>query len=180
MHKNKERITARPPASPTRIAISPPSSIKILMNNQTIAAKCSRWPTYAVWLGPLITLAGALSYFLYFVQFPVLRDFPLLNLPIVLLGLILTSAGGWQTFRRQGHRLAKTFATASFLFSIALAGLFGYSIFFLSYQMPEATAVPKLQDAAPNFSLADQNGKHVQLSDYLGSKVLLVFYRGHW
>lgn len=140
-----------------------------------------RWPKHAVWIGPLLTLAGALSYFLFFAQFPALRDFPLLNLPIVLLGLALAGAGCWKMFTSPGGMLGKMFASASLLLSLGVAGLYCFYIFFLSYQMPDAaTTSPELQAAAPGFSLPDQNGKQVQLSDYLGSKVILVFYRGHW
>lgn len=36
-------------------------------------------------------------------------------------------------------------------------------------------------DLAPDFTLASLSGTPVTLSDYRGSKtVLLVFYRGHW
>lgn len=36
-------------------------------------------------------------------------------------------------------------------------------------------------DAAPDFTLEDQDGKPVSLSDYRGKKtVVLVFYRGYW
>jgi mycoredoxin-dependent peroxiredoxin len=39
----------------------------------------------------------------------------------------------------------------------------------------------KAGDAAPDFTLEDQDGKPVTLSDYRGKKtVVLVFYRGHW
>lgn len=38
-------------------------------------------------------------------------------------------------------------------------------------------ATLKLGDKAPDFSLPDQNGKKVQLSDFLGKKnVVLAFY----
>jgi len=33
---------------------------------------------------------------------------------------------------------------------------------------------------APDFTLQDQNGKALRLSSLRGSRVLLVFYRGHW
>jgi len=33
---------------------------------------------------------------------------------------------------------------------------------------------------APDFTLADQNGKAVKLSAARGHKVVLVFYRGYW
>jgi hypothetical protein len=36
-------------------------------------------------------------------------------------------------------------------------------------------------DAAPDFTLEDQEGKPVTLSDYRGKKtIVLVFYRGYW
>lgn len=36
-------------------------------------------------------------------------------------------------------------------------------------------------DAAPDFSLRSHAGKIITLSDYRGSKdIVLVFYRGHW
>ncbi len=39
----------------------------------------------------------------------------------------------------------------------------------------------KAGDAAPDFTLEEQDGKPVSLSDYRGKKtVVLVFYRGYW
>lgn len=39
----------------------------------------------------------------------------------------------------------------------------------------------KTGEAAPDFTLEDQDGKAVSLSDYHGKKtVVLVFYRGYW
>ena len=35
-------------------------------------------------------------------------------------------------------------------------------------------------DAAPDFSLADQHGRTVTLSELRGRDVVIVFYRGHW
>ena len=42
-------------------------------------------------------------------------------------------------------------------------------------QIPSAEGQP-----APDFTLQDQNGKALRLSSLRGSRVLLVFYRGHW
>jgi cytochrome oxidase Cu insertion factor (SCO1/SenC/PrrC family) len=39
----------------------------------------------------------------------------------------------------------------------------------------------KTGQPAPDFSLQNQDGKNISLSDYRGKKnVVLVFYRGHW
>jgi len=155
-------------------------NVKSQPTNEAETPTVKRWPKHAVWIGPLVTLAGALSYFLFFAQFPTLRDFPTLNLPIVLLGVVLTGSGCWQIFSSHRGVLGKAFASISLLLSLAVAGMFCFYIFVLSYQMPAVAAGPELEAAAPNFTLLDQNGKQVQLADYLGSKVVLVFYRGHW
>lgn len=39
---------------------------------------------------------------------------------------------------------------------------------------------PLVGQVAPDFNLADQNGKGVRLSAARGEKVVLVFYRGYW
>jgi cytochrome oxidase Cu insertion factor (SCO1/SenC/PrrC family) len=39
---------------------------------------------------------------------------------------------------------------------------------------------PLVGEAAPDFTLADQNGKPVRLSAARGEKAVLVFYRGYW
>lgn len=43
-----------------------------------------------------------------------------------------------------------------------------------------ATRPPLPGEVAPDFTLADQNGKPVRLSAARGGKVVLVFYRGYW
>lgn len=47
-------------------------------------------------------------------------------------------------------------------------------------KLPAATTINQLA-MAPDFTLPDQEGKPVSLSDLRGrDRVLLVFYRGHW
>ena len=43
-----------------------------------------------------------------------------------------------------------------------------------------SATTPQLGDVAPDFSLADQTGARLRLSDVRGEKVVLVFYRGYW
>ena len=43
-----------------------------------------------------------------------------------------------------------------------------------------AAAPPRVGEPAPAFTLSDQNGNVVRLSDARGHKVVLVFYRGYW
>ncbi len=48
---------------------------------------------HALWLAPLITFVGFVSYYLVFVNIPALRDFPWVNLPLVALGAVLAIVG---------------------------------------------------------------------------------------
>jgi cytochrome oxidase Cu insertion factor (SCO1/SenC/PrrC family) len=62
--------------------------------------------------------------------------------------------------------------------SIALltAALFYSSAFAAS----KAMRSPLAGQIAPDFKLADQNGRAVTLSAARGQKVVIVFYRGYW
>jgi Peroxiredoxin len=48
----------------------------------------------------------------------------------------------------------------------------------LSAQLNQKSSMIALGSKAPEFSLPDQHGKTVSLSDFKGKKVLLVFYPG--
>ena len=139
-----------------------------------------RWPKRAAWLGLLITLFGFLSYFLYFCQFPVTRDFPIVNLAIVMLGAALTAIGCWGVFKHGQRPLRKAIAGVGFLFSFGIAGLLFWYVFSYSYQLPASADAPALEAAAPDFTLLDQNGEEVTLSELRGKKVVIDFYRGNW
>ena len=43
-----------------------------------------------------------------------------------------------------------------------------------------AVIPPKIGQQAPDFTLRDQSGKRIRLSDARGQKAVLVFYRGYW
>ena len=136
---------------------------------------------YLAWLGPIVTFAGAISYFLYFVRFPDLRDFPWVNLPLVGLGVLLSGVGLLRAFSNANYKiLSKGFASIGFLFSLALAALFTFYIFSISYQMPSAEGVSQVSDVAPAFALLDQNNQTVQLSSFRDKKLVITFYRGYW
>lgn len=136
---------------------------------------------YLAWLGPIVTFVGAVSYFVYFVRFPDLRDFPRVNLPLVGIGVILSIVGLDRAFRVPGHGLkSKVFASIGGLASVGLAALFCFYIFSLSYQMPATDGVVEVSQPAPEFSLQDQNKQVVKLADYRGKKLVIAFYRGHW
>lgn len=144
------------------------------------ATRPKRWAKHAVWLGFVITFVGMVSYFLYFTQFPELRDVPWVSIPIVLLGVVIGAMGSWQVFRYSQGVFRKLLAGTTFLLTLGIAGLFHAYIFYISYQLPAAAEAPAAATAAPSFALLDQTGNTVSLDDYRGRKPVLVFYRGYW
>ena len=136
---------------------------------------------WAMWLGPVATFAGAVSYYQPpIVLVPALRDFPWINLPIVLGGVALSVLGAYRAWLRSNLFRGKVFGTIGLVLSLALGGLYVAYIFSLSYMMPGETATTAGISVAPDFELLDQHGKSVRLADFAGRKVVLVFYRGHW
>jgi hypothetical protein len=146
----------------------------------TTAAPTPRRFLLYVWLGPLVAFAGAVSYFLVFVRFPSLRDVPWLNLPWVVAGLLISAVGLWRASTPDRTAGAKMVATAGLLVSLSLTLLFSTYVFYLSYQLPQTGQIAQVSQMAPDFVLLDQNRQNVRLSDQRGTKVVLVFYRGHW
>jgi hypothetical protein len=132
---------------------------------------------HLLWVGPLVVFAGFVSYYQVFVRFPVLRDFPWVNLPVIWIGVVLSVVGVVRAFRRGRGKILGSLALA---FSVLVAGFFHAYIFWISYRMPGPTTTTTSMSRAPDFSLTDQHGRTVTLSDLLGRKVVLVFYRGYW
>jgi len=139
-----------------------------------------RWPKHAVWLGVVISVVGFLSYYVFFARFPDLRDFPIVNLPLVFLGAAIAGVGCWRMFQQPGGLIGKGLAGLGFLTSLSIAGLLSFYVFVLSYQLPPASEVAGVDSTAADFTLPDHRGERVSLSDYRGKKVVLVFYRGFW
>lgn len=64
--------------------------------------------------------------------------------------------------------------------SLLLSGWFLWIILMVS-TLPTSAHAPVVGQAAPSFTLPDQNGQPVALADRLSKgPVLLVFFRGHW
>jgi hypothetical protein len=133
---------------------------------------------HAMWLGPLITFAGMVSYFTVFVRWPALRDFPWVNLPLVLAGVALSILAFRR--RRRTSLLSRILAGVGLGFSALIAGLFVFYVFFFSSTLPTATTLTAELEQAPDFALSDQHSRVVSLADLRGEKAVLVFFRGFW
>jgi hypothetical protein len=135
---------------------------------------------HALWIGPLVTFAGLVSYFLVFVRWPALTEFPWVNLPLVLAGLGISLLGLWRAFRQSERYRGKVLGSLGFVFSLGVAGLFCFYVFYMSYLLPGESAVTRGLTAAPAVALPDQNGELVELAGLRGRKVIVTFYRGFW
>lgn len=124
------------------------------------------------WIGALLSTAALISYFTLSVKLPGLRDSAWLNLLAMAAGLGLSIAA---VIRRRS-----VWSTTGLALSTVLAvALFGF-VYVVSNQLPPATAAIEVGETAPAFDLPDTQGLPVALSDFAGSNVLLVFYRGFW
>ena len=130
-------------------------------------------PNRALWVGPLLALFGALSYFTIFYRWPNLRDVPWLNL-LILFCAVALSVGG--TLRAEGSR--RTIGWLGTGFSIFLTCLLCFYIFSYSYRLPSAATALKVGSAVPALTLRDNHDRDVKLTDL--RRAVLVFYRGHW
>lgn len=140
----------------------------------------ARRRNHAIWLGPAVTFCGAVSYFTVFVGYPTLRDFPWVNLPLVLVGVALSALGLWRAFRRSSVFRGKYLGTVGFAVSLFLGGLFFFYVFAYSYRLPGPTPTSRALIDVQDFALTDHGGKPFRLGELRGRKVVLVFYRGHW
>jgi len=127
-------------------------------------------------MGLTFGLVGLASYFavVFLVPWlPTVRNHAGPNWLLIVAGLLLSLAAVMRA--TAGHR----FVPAALLgVNLTIAGVFA-TILYVVPVVPPATG-PALGTAAPDFTLADQTGKPVRSSDFRGSPLLLVFYRGHW
>lgn len=127
---------------------------------------------HPVWIGAALSLVALLSYFTLFVRFPDLRDTAWVNLIMMAAGV---GVSAWGLARRRS-----LWSVAGLAFSTLCAlALTGY-VFGLSYQLPNDAGVVAIGEQAPRFELSDHEGRIVDLGDFSGSTVVLVFYRGFW
>jgi peroxiredoxin len=65
---------------------------------------------------------------------------------------------------------------------LLVVGFFCYIFFYQLRQVPPSTGAPRVGQKAPEFTLSDQDGKDVSLSDLVSKSraVSLIFYRGFW
>jgi len=135
------------------------------------------WP---LWVGFVVVVGGLFSY-AFFAQFPITRDFPWANLLLFGIGGVLLLFGLFRAFGRPQAYRGKIFGSVFTALALFLFGFFAYEIFYALKQVPLSAQAPRIGEKAPEFTLPDQNGKQVALTDLLSPNgAVLIFYRGHW
>jgi AhpC/TSA family len=135
----------------------------------------------SLWIGFLLVLAGFLSY-TFFAQFPITRDFPWANLLLFAMGGNLLVLGLFRAFGKTQVYRGKIFGPILVTLGILMFAFFSYVFFYVLRQVPPSTGAPRVGQRAPEFTLSNQDGKEVSLSDLVGRSkaVALIFYRGFW
>jgi len=147
---------------------------------------------WLLWAGFLVSGVAFVSYFLFFVQFPLTRDFPWVNFLLFAAAAVLLLLGLRRAFTSSSYQ-GKVSGPVLAALSLGILGFFCFAIFFESRQLPPASHAPRVGQHAPQFSLSDTNGRLESLSELLSNPldspaapaqvpkgVLLVFYRGYW
>lgn len=151
------------------------------------------WP---IWAGFLLTLISGFSFLFFFINFPITRDFPWVNLLLFAIALALIALGLRRAFVQPAEPgakrsvLPKILASVLATLSVLMIGLFIFSVFVASRWLPPSTGAPQVGQKAPEFTLSDMSGKQVSLSELVAAPipgqtnakkgVLLIFYRGYW
>ena len=150
-----------------------------------------------LWGGFLLLLVGMLSYPLFFLRFPITRDFPWANLLIIALALVMLGAGISRAFRRSDQYRGKISGSILGVLTVLLVGFFLYGIFYATRQLPASHGAPQVGQVAPDFTLPDSQNNQVTLSALVNSPfapngssaatasagqtagTILIFYRGY-
>jgi hypothetical protein len=143
---------------------------------------------WRLWAGFALTLFSFLSYPFLFIDYPILRDFPWLNLILFAVALVLLILGVRRAFRPGRKPLSKISAVGVATLGVLIIGFFIFIAFFEARRLPASAGAPQLGQRAPEFILNDANNKPVALAELLTQPidnkppkgVLLIFYRGYW
>jgi len=145
----------------------------------------ANWP---LWVGFLVALAAFFSYFFFFVQFPVTRNFPWANLVLFAAAGVLLAVGLGHAFRQAEVYRGKILGPVLTVLAVFVFSAFIVLVFFVARQLPASAHAPQVGTPAPEFTLQDTNNKPVSLGELRSAPVhgtpargvLLVFYRGYW
>ncbi len=143
---------------------------------------------WQLWAGFVLTLFSFLSYPFLFIDYPLLRDFPWLNLLLFAVALALLIVGLRRAFRPGRKAISKIAAVVVTTLGVLVMAFFIFIAFIEARRLPSSAGAPQVGQKAPDFILTDGNHKPVALAELLtqpinhkpAKGVLLIFYRGYW
>jgi hypothetical protein len=143
---------------------------------------------WQLWAGFALTLFSFLSYPFLFIDYPLLRDFPWLNLILFAFALVLLILGLRRAFRPGQKSIWRVSAVVVVTLGVLLMAFFIFIAFIEARRLPASAGAPQVGQKAPDFSVPDINNKPVTLAALLTQPVndkppkgvLLIFYRGYW
>jgi hypothetical protein len=140
-----------------------------------------KW-NWRIWAGFGTALLAVFSYIPVFSRFPITRDFPWANFLLFLAAGLLLASGLYRAFARPDQYRGKISGVALGGLSLAMFALFAWATLYAVRQIPPGSNALGVGRQAPDFRLADSNGKSVTLEQLRQGKraVLLIFYRGYW
>ena len=145
-----------------------------------------RW-NIPIWLGLLVVLGGAVTYFPLVDRFPAQGNLPWATLLIFGVGLLLIAGGLVYAFREPRTYRGRIAGSFAMVLGLAVVGMFLFGTFYFVRQLPPSSGAPRIGQKAPDFTLPDKEGRQVSLSELLSAGnpdhpngVVLIFYRGYW
>jgi hypothetical protein len=132
--------------------------------------------------GFFVVLLAVGTYIPIFAVYAATRDVPWVNYLLFAAGGVLLALGLRRAFGQPEIYRGKVLGSILTGLSVLLFALFCFVIFYLSKAIPASETAVRVGQSAPDFSLANWNGKQVSLSDAVKNNraVVLIFYRGYW
>lgn len=143
--------------------------------------------------GLLLAVLAFVSYYAFFIRFPITRDVPWLNLLLFGAAMGLLGVGLRRAYSQPERYRGKVAGPVVTVLSLAILGFFLYLNVYFSRQIPASAGAPRVGQPAPEFTLPDTSGNSVSLAALLQTPaaaatnigaaergVLLIFYRGYW
>jgi len=127
-------------------------------------------------------LLALISYIPVFAPFPITRDVPWVNYLLFVVGGVFLAVGLRQAYGEPDRYRGKMSGPILSVLSLLIAGFFVVGVLYLTKQLPASAGAPQVGQAAPQFTLANIDGKRTALTDLLKGHrgVILIFYRGYW
>ena len=133
---------------------------------------------WQLWTGFVLSVAAFVSYFVFFIRFPITRDMPWASLILfaIAIGLLLSGIR-----HATGRKIVAWIVTT---LGVAICAFFCFAMFIGAKLLPASASAPAIGTKAPGFVLLDTNRRPVALAQLLAEPatkgVILIFYRGYW